>query len=80
MDIAIHWGILRHLRKRIEVRPAVVITAIMLDLVVLAAFVWVKASADILIIYVSLAAMAVIVAAGRLFMRSHTTPDGHMHM
>lgn len=80
MDIAIHWGILRHLRSRIDVNPAIVATAIVLDVVVLAAFVWVKASADMLIIYVSLAAIAVIVAAERLFMRSHTDASGHMDM
>ena len=80
MDIAIHWGILRHLRTRIDVNPAVVATAIALDVVVLTAFVWVKASADMLIIYVSGAAIAVIVVAERLFMRSHTDASGHMDM
>lgn len=80
MDIAIHWGILRHLRTRIDVNPAIVATAIALDVVVLAAFVWVKASADMLIIYVSIAAIAVIVVAERLFMRSHTDASGHMDM
>ncbi len=46
----------------------------------LAAFVLVKGSADLLIIYVSIAAIAAIVAAGRLFMRSHTDPSGRMDM
>jgi len=46
MDIAIHWGILRHLRSRIDVRPTIVVTAIVLDVIVLAAFLWVKASED----------------------------------
>ncbi|NNC81377.1 MAG: APC family permease [Acidimicrobiales bacterium] len=80
MDIAIHWGLLRHLRTRIDVNPAIVATAIALDVVVLAAFLWVKASADILIIYVSLASIAVIVVAERLFMRLHTDESGHMDM
>lgn len=80
MDIAIHWGILRRLRDRIEVKPVVVSTAIVFDVVVLAAFVWVKASADLLIIYVSAAAILILVAAERLFMRSHTDPSGHMNM
>ena len=80
MDIAIHWGILRHLRSRIDVKPAIVATAIVLDVIVLIAFLWVKASADALILYVSAAAIALIVAAERLFMRSHTNPDGQMSM
>ncbi len=80
MDISIHWGILRHLRSRIDVKPAIIITAIALDVIVLIAFLWVKASADALILYVSGAAIAIIVAAERLFMRSHAGPDGKMNM
>lgn len=80
MDIAIHWGIVRNLRSRIEVNTGIVITAIVLDVVVLIAFLWVKASDDAFILYVSAAAIAIIVAAERLFMRSHTGPDGRMDM
>lgn len=80
MDIAIHWGLLRRLRSRIDIKPGIVIAAIVLDVVVLIAFLWVKASADALILYVSAAAIAIIVGAERLFMRSHTGPDGQMNM
>ncbi|MEO8092422.1 MAG: APC family permease [bacterium] len=80
MDIAIHWGILRHLRSRIKVRPAIVATAIVLDVIILAAFLWVKASADPLILYVSGAAIAAVVIGERLFMRSHTDRHGNMNM
>ena len=80
MDIAIHWGILRHLRSRIDVKPAIVVTAIVLDVIILVAFLWVKASADALILYVSAGAIALIVAAERLFMRSHTDQNGDMAM
>lgn len=80
MDIAIHWGILRHLRARIDVKPSIVTTAIVLDVIVLIAFLWVKASADALIIYVSAAAIVIIVAAERLFMRSHSGPNREMEM
>lgn len=80
MDIAIHWGILRHLRTRLDVKPAVVVTAIVLDVVVLGAFLFVKASADPLILVVSAAGIAAAVAGERLFMRSHTDTAGHMDM
>ncbi len=80
MDIAIHWGILRRLRSRIDVKPGIVGTAIVLDVIVLIAFLWVKASADALILYVSGAAIALIVGAERLFMHSHTDAEGHMDM
>lgn len=80
VDIAIHWGILRHLRSRIRVNPVVVATAIVLDVIVLGAFLWVKATADPLILFVSAAGIAAIVVAERLFMRSHTDSDGNMSM
>lgn len=80
MDIAIHWGLLTRLRGRIDFKPAIVIAAIILDAVVLAAFVWVKASDDALSLYVAGAGFVAIVAAERLFMRSHTRSDGTMDM
>ncbi len=80
MDIAIHWGILRHLRSRIEVNSTIVVIAIVLDVVVLVAFLWIKVTADPLILYVSVLSIIGLVAAERLFMRSHTGPDGQMDM
>ncbi len=80
MDIAIHWGLLRHLRSRINFNPVVVVTAIVLDVLVLVAFLWIKASADALILYVAVASIAIIVAGERMFMRSHTNADGKMDM
>jgi amino acid transporter len=80
MDVAIHWGLLRRLRSRVEFKAAIVIGAIVLDIVVLGAFLWVKASADALSLYVSAAGIVLIVAGERLFMRSHTRPDGTMDM
>ena len=79
-DIAIHWAILRHLRSRIEVRPAIVAIALVLDVIVLAAFVWVKTSEDALILFVSAAGIVIIVAGQRLFMWSHTDSEGQMRM
>ena len=80
MDIAIHWGILRHLRDRIEVIPGIVVAAIVLDAVALGALGWVKATTDPLVLYVSVAGIALIWAGEWLFMRSHTRPDGTMDM
>lgn len=80
MDIAIHWGLLRHLRRRVAYRRAIVVGAIVLDVVVLGAFVWVKASADPLGLWVAAAGIVLIVLGERLFMASHTRPDGTMDM
>lgn len=80
MDIAIHWGLLTRLRKRINIKPAIVVSAIVLDVVVLAAFLWVRASSDALSLYVAGAGIALIVAGERLLMRTHTGSDGTMDM
>jgi amino acid transporter len=80
MDIAIHWGLLRHLRARVSFAPAIVVTAIVLDLVVLGAFVWVKASVDATTLYAAGGGIILIVLGERLFMRSHTRQDDTMDM
>lgn len=80
MDIAIHWGVLRRLRSQIDARPVIVATAILLDVIVLGAFLWVKASADPLILYASAMGITAIAIGERLFMRSHTGSDGRMRM
>ena len=80
MDIAIHWGILTRLRSRIDVKPAIIVTAIILDIVVLAAFLWIKASQDVLVVYVSIGGVLLITIGERLFMWSHTDATGAMDM
>lgn len=80
MDIAIHWGLLRHLRKRVAFKPAIVVTSIFLDVIVLAAFVWIKASTDALSLYAAAGGIILIILGERLYMRSHTDPDGTMDM
>lgn len=80
MDMAIHWGLLRHLRSRVDFNPAIVVTALILDVVVLGAFVWVQATTDALSLYVSAAGIVLIILGERLLMRSHTQADGTMDM
>jgi len=69
MDIAIHWGILRHLRQEIGARSVVLVGAIILDLVILAGFLWVKISSDPLVVGVAGAVMLSILVVEALFLR-----------
>jgi amino acid transporter len=71
MDIAIHWGVLRHLRKEIAANSAVLITAIVLDAIVLVGFVWVKISTDILVVGVACALMLAILLMEVVFLKRH---------
>jgi amino acid transporter len=69
MDIAIHWGILRHLRQEIGAQGAVLIGAIVLDLIVLAGFLWIKISSDLLVVGVAGAVMLAILIVEAFFLR-----------
>lgn len=69
MDIAIHWGVLRHLRNEVNANIYILLSAITLDIIVLAAFIWIKWNSDPLVIWVSLAGMTLITAGEVLFLR-----------
>ncbi len=60
MDVAIHWGVIRHLRSDTGANPVVPAIAIVLDLAVLGAFVTVKARDDLVTLAVALGVAAVI--------------------
>ena len=74
MDVAIHWGILRYLRQDIEAKAWVLITAIVLDLVVLAGFVWFKLKTDALVVGVAAVAMILILVAEKIFLSRQPAP------
>ncbi|MBL4725705.1 MAG: APC family permease [Rhizobiaceae bacterium] len=81
MDIAIHWGILRYMRKEVSANPVILVTAILLDVVVLAAFLIVKAQTDIAIIWMALATLVAVIGMEWWFLRTQTeqTTSTHMH-
>ena len=80
MDIAIHWGLFRYLRKEIDFNPVIVLSAILFDTVILAAFFVLKFKSDPLVPIVSLFGIAMVIGAERLFMTTHTDSNGVMHM
>jgi len=80
MDIAIHWGLYRHLLKETKANPVIPLIAIMLDVIILAAFLILKYQSDPLVIIVSLTGFVAILIAQRLFMITHTDAAGVMHM
>ena len=69
MDITIHWGVLRHLHQDVGANRVVLVTAIVLDILALGAFLIVKCSSDPLIIVVSLLAIVVVVAFEHFYLR-----------
>jgi amino acid transporter len=70
MDIAVQWGVLRHLAADIGANKLIVVTAITLDGVALLALLTVKAGTDPVVIYASVIGLVLIFAAERLFLRA----------
>ncbi|NIP48532.1 MAG: APC family permease, partial [Gammaproteobacteria bacterium] len=71
MDICIHWGVFKHLREEVEAKIWVLITAIVLDVVVLSAFLWVKAQSDIFVVWISLIGLGLVFVAEKWFLKIH---------
>ncbi len=67
MDMIVHWGVFKHLRKDVKANGIILISAIILDLVVLIAFLWVKASSDILVVIVSAIGIILVFAGEKWF-------------
>lgn len=68
MDVIIHWGIYRHLRHDVGARSWILLTAIALDLLVLGAFLVMKAKSDPMIIAISLGGLAIIFGFEKLYL------------
>jgi hypothetical protein len=73
MDIAVHWGVFRHLRAEISANSVVLILAMAFDLVVLIALLIIKARSDALVIYAAVIGIALVFAGERLFLGSKRT-------
>jgi len=80
MDIAIHWGLFRHLIKETKANPLIPLIAMLLDVIILITFVLLKYESDPLVIYVALIGFLIILGVQRVFMATHTDASGNMHM
>jgi amino acid transporter len=84
MDMAVHVGVLRHFKQDEQTRHWVPVVAIILDVAILGAFVWLKVTSDPLVLWVAAAGMLIIFAGERFFLRvplekkeSHATSHEH---
>lgn len=75
MDIAIQWGVFRHLRDEIRLRAWVPLTAIVADTVALVAFGIVKGRQDWLIVVVAVGGIVAIFTFEALYLRARGPAD-----
>lgn len=80
MDIAIHWGLFRHLKKEVDFFPIIPLIAITMDVAVLSAFLYVKYISDPLVLIVVAIGIILMVLVERFYMKSHTDDKGNMSM
>ncbi|MGE0333934.1 MAG: APC family permease [Gammaproteobacteria bacterium] len=81
MDIAVHWGVFRHLRREVQANAGVLLGAIALDAAVLGAFLAMKAQSDPLIIVVSILGVGLVFAFEAMFLRPRReiSKEHHRH-
>jgi len=68
MDMIVHWGVFKHLRKEVNANGILLITALLLDLIVLIAFLWIKLSSDIFVVIISAIGIILVFAGEKWFL------------
>ena len=68
MDIAIHWGVWRHLNADVDAHAWVLATAIVLDALALVAFIVIKGGADPLIVVIAVSSIVAIFGFERYYL------------
>lgn len=68
MDMIIHWGVYKHLRKDVKANPVILLAALLLDLIVLLAFVWIKMVSDPFIVISSVVGIVLVFLGERWFL------------
>jgi amino acid transporter len=79
MDMLVHWGVYRHLRKEIGAKGSVLLAAIAADGVILVAFAGVKLGTDPAIVVIAAVLIAAVFGLEALFLRRRRAEDGNAH-
>lgn len=74
MDILVHVGLLRTLREEVKAHAAIVSVAIVLDVVVMLAFAWLRLQNDPLIVAISAAVAGALFLGSAVFLRNQSDP------
>jgi amino acid transporter len=75
MDIAIHWGVLRYLHEDIKANRWLPTMAILLDLLALGGFIWVKLNTDPFVIGIAAVGIVLIAIGEQIFLKTTSGID-----
>jgi EamA domain-containing membrane protein RarD len=81
MDIAIHWGVYRHLRDEVKAKTWILFAAIALDVIVLSAFCIMKFRSDPMILVVAAGTLGLVTLGEWFFIsrRPDQPENSHSH-
>lgn len=68
MDMIVHWGVFKHLRKDVNANGVILLSALILDLIVLAAFIYLKFTTDIFVVIVAVIGIALVFISEKWFL------------
>jgi len=68
MDMIVHWGVYKNLRKDVNANGMILIAALLLDLIVLVAFLWIKASSDLFVVIFSAIGVILVFTGEKFFL------------
>jgi amino acid transporter len=68
MDIVVHWGVLTKLRKEVNANPIIVCAALVFDVIILGAFIWIKVFSDLFVVALAGVVMVLIFAGEKWFL------------
>jgi amino acid transporter len=68
MDMIVHWGVFKHLRREVNANGVILISALLLDLIVLIAFLWIKVNSDIFVVIVSAIGVVLVFTGEKWFL------------
>tara|TARA_R110002074_G_scaffold60375_4_gene146398 strand:+ start:3427 stop:4752 length:1326 start_codon:yes stop_codon:yes gene_type:complete len=78
MDMIVHWGVLRYMRKEVGANPVVVVLALLFDAIVLVAFTIMKLQTDPAIVAYAATAIVAVFALQRVYLSRWTAPQPTM--
>jgi amino acid transporter len=75
MDMIVHWGVLRFMRKKVEAKASIIVLALIFDAAVLVAFTVMKLQSDPSIVLYAVIAIASVFAFQRVYLSRWTAPQ-----
>jgi len=79
MDMIVHWGLFKRLRNEVNANRIIVITAFILDGIVLTAFLYVKITTDLFVVIVSFVFIILIFIGQHYFLKNREEEPENQH-